>query len=736
GGGGGGGGAGSRRLWQCTWCSVAFCMKHLPPQLATAGRKARVADANQCVHCRSPSPRVKLAILLEGMCSRIANHHLAIPFLRPFMPGIASSFGDDDDANDYKEEEEEEEEDGRNALSAGATHPVQGASVGGRGEVRSSSGGAVANGQPFPSRPAAAAAAAGPGSPAGAGANLNSSCAAATGVAVAAKYSKKRATSGGGGGSSRSSRANGVVEVGVADAPVEDIMGLLDKTRALGYSRSAELMADVRTLQGKCRKAITDWGGDPVTGGGFGEGSGRMVVRAMDTLAAMLEGLLGRSREELTNVEGDIAKKTEREHRRQTDRGVGDGSADGGFPWRGECLPPRARPAPASPAAAAAAAAATAAAEALVANGRRSRGAGGRGSAKAEVCAAVAGDGASAGAGAGVGAAVKRLPPLRMTRRWSLASWAEFLQNAPVLRRSTGHAVPGERITVNGTEVLGTQQLRESLAEGMRSPAVLPNPEDSDDSDGYMFSDSDCAVSAAAAAAGGGYGYGSRGGGAAGAGGGDGMAPVPEWSELETAVQALMGMEGGEERECEDLWDATESRRLVQMESVLEEQRRLMRRVMRHNGNLRALWRKYAASPLEDRGSQGAEGVVTLGETRVLTEFQISNDLLRKRVQDLEEQLRAKSALEEGSFPAAPATAPLFHGVPGQIGNGTSEPPAAGAYGGSGAGHAAHVRVGRGAPGPTFQGAGGGGGGSQNLAFRSSSSAQDIKENGGGFKAT
>ena len=47
----------SRRLWQCTWCSVAFCMAHLPPQLATAGRKARVADANQCVHCRSPSPR-------------------------------------------------------------------------------------------------------------------------------------------------------------------------------------------------------------------------------------------------------------------------------------------------------------------------------------------------------------------------------------------------------------------------------------------------------------------------------------------------------------------------------------------------------------------------------------------------------------------------------------------------------------------------------------------------------
>ena len=78
-------------------------------------------------------------------------------------------------------------------------------------------------------------------------------------------------------------------------------MGLLDKTRALGYSRSAELMADVRILQGKCRKAVTEWGGgDPATGGGFGSGSGRMLVRAMDTLAATLEGLLARSREEVS----------------------------------------------------------------------------------------------------------------------------------------------------------------------------------------------------------------------------------------------------------------------------------------------------------------------------------------------------------------------------------------------------------------------------------------------------
>lgn len=44
-----------------------------------------------CCCCCCSHSRVKLAILLEGMCSRLANHHLAIPFLRPFLPGIASA---------------------------------------------------------------------------------------------------------------------------------------------------------------------------------------------------------------------------------------------------------------------------------------------------------------------------------------------------------------------------------------------------------------------------------------------------------------------------------------------------------------------------------------------------------------------------------------------------------------------------------------------------------------------
>lgn len=107
---------------------------------------------------------------------------------------------------------------------------------------------------------------------------------------------------------------------------------------------------------------------------------------------------------------------------------------------------------------------------------------------------------------------------------------------------------------------LKNKKQRDALAEGMRSPAVLFNPDDSEDSDGYYFSDTDCPVEQNGVGGGSGV-YSSR--GAGGGGGGihdDGDAPVPEWSELETAVQALMGMDGGADAR-EDGWDETESAR-------------------------------------------------------------------------------------------------------------------------------------------------------------------------------
>lgn len=86
---------------------------------------------------------------------------------------------------------------------------------------------------------------------------------------------------------------------------------------------------------------------------------------------------------------------------------------------------------------------------------------------------------------------------------------------------------------------------RREVAEGMLSPAFPLDPDDSEASDGCYMSDfySDDEVDHA--------------GGDEDADGVGGM--VPPWSELETAVQALMGMEQVDFQE--DTWDATEPAR-------------------------------------------------------------------------------------------------------------------------------------------------------------------------------
>lgn len=81
----------------------------------------------------------------------------------------------------------------------------------------------------------------------------------------------------------------------------------------------------------------------------------------------------------------------------------------------------------------------------------------------------------------------------------------------------------------------------------MRSPAFPPNPDDSEDSDCIYFSESD--EEAGVASSWGGSGSKE-----------ESTIPVPEWSELETAVQALMTMENGVDPR-EDMWDSSESAR-------------------------------------------------------------------------------------------------------------------------------------------------------------------------------
>lgn len=98
-------------------------------------------------------------------------------------------------------------------------------------------------------------------------------------------------------------------------------------------------------------------------------------------------------------------------------RGVGDGSENGGFPWRAECLPPTAREQVVAEAAAS------------VANGASPTPI----PSKAIVPLLDAPLTDSILSNSFISES-KPPPPMRLTRRWSLASWSEFLQNAPILR--------------------------------------------------------------------------------------------------------------------------------------------------------------------------------------------------------------------------------------------------------------------------------------------------------------
>lgn len=97
-------------------------------------------------------------------------------------------------------------------------------------------------------------------------------------------------------------------------------------------------------------------------------------------------------------------------------RGVGDGAPDGGFPWRGECLPPTDRPPKEE--------STDGAKEDGVTNGGRE---GLRSS-------TTSGRPNTRGKGNSVACSGTDGGTLRLTRKWSLTSWSEYLQNAPILR--------------------------------------------------------------------------------------------------------------------------------------------------------------------------------------------------------------------------------------------------------------------------------------------------------------
>lgn len=66
---------------KCASCVVSFCATCAP----------RPRTALQCAYCATPSPRAELAAALHEAWSKMANHYLALPFLRPLLSLSAAS---------------------------------------------------------------------------------------------------------------------------------------------------------------------------------------------------------------------------------------------------------------------------------------------------------------------------------------------------------------------------------------------------------------------------------------------------------------------------------------------------------------------------------------------------------------------------------------------------------------------------------------------------------------------
>jgi hypothetical protein len=59
---------------KCASCVVSFCANCSPARAEL-----------KCCYCAAPSPRVELAALLHEAWAKLANHYLALPFLRPLL---------------------------------------------------------------------------------------------------------------------------------------------------------------------------------------------------------------------------------------------------------------------------------------------------------------------------------------------------------------------------------------------------------------------------------------------------------------------------------------------------------------------------------------------------------------------------------------------------------------------------------------------------------------------------
>ena len=76
-------------LFKCSQCTISCCEQYVPA-LSIRG----VGRASKCFYCVRPSARVELATVFQEAWSKMANHYLSLPFMRPFLSVTVASSTD------------------------------------------------------------------------------------------------------------------------------------------------------------------------------------------------------------------------------------------------------------------------------------------------------------------------------------------------------------------------------------------------------------------------------------------------------------------------------------------------------------------------------------------------------------------------------------------------------------------------------------------------------------------
>jgi len=86
-------GAQAVALQKCTRCTISLCARHRTLEASNCSNSSNSGGEFRCPHCNAPPARVRLARTLQETWAKMANHYLALPFMRPLLSGHGATNG-------------------------------------------------------------------------------------------------------------------------------------------------------------------------------------------------------------------------------------------------------------------------------------------------------------------------------------------------------------------------------------------------------------------------------------------------------------------------------------------------------------------------------------------------------------------------------------------------------------------------------------------------------------------